>query len=294
MELRQLKYFVTVATTLNFSTAAKKLFITQGTLSQQIKQLENELGSPLFHRTSHSVMLTDSGMEMLPIAQKVIDASEECRQKVIDLRKSLTGTLNIGLTSSFRNLLKDTVKDFIRQYPGVKLNIVYKPVKELHEMLEAGEIDFMIAFKPAAAYEHVDSEELFTSRLGAIMHRDHPLASSTLLTFNDLRRHRIILPGSGMQARKAFDRFVDLDTSDLDVAVELNDPETIMSLLHGTRLIAIASSLLLKYDPSLVAVPLKEAPRNMVTCVHWLHDAYRKRSALKFVELLRCNKILYE
>lgn len=61
MELRQLRYFVTVAATRSFSDAARKLFITQGTLSQQIKQLEDEMGVQFLARTSHSVMLTEAG-----------------------------------------------------------------------------------------------------------------------------------------------------------------------------------------------------------------------------------------
>ena len=70
MELRQLRYFVKVAETLNFSEAAKALFVTQSTLSQQIKQLEQDLDTPLLIRSSHSVALTEAGMELLPFALK--------------------------------------------------------------------------------------------------------------------------------------------------------------------------------------------------------------------------------
>lgn len=66
MELRQLKYFVKVAETLNFSEAAKELFITQSTLSQQIKQLEAEINAQLLQRNSHGVALTEAGAELLP------------------------------------------------------------------------------------------------------------------------------------------------------------------------------------------------------------------------------------
>ena len=68
MELRQLRYFVKVAETLNFSEAAKALFVTQSTLSQQIKQLEQDLDTPLLIRSSHSVALTEAGMELLPFS----------------------------------------------------------------------------------------------------------------------------------------------------------------------------------------------------------------------------------
>ena len=66
MELRHLKYFATVAKSLNFSDAAKRLFVTQGTLSQQIKQFEAEIGAQLFDRNRHSVTLTEAGEELLP------------------------------------------------------------------------------------------------------------------------------------------------------------------------------------------------------------------------------------
>lgn len=68
MELRQLKYFAKLAETLNFSDAARQLFISQSTLSQQIKQLEQELNTQLFQRDNHKVTLTEPGREMLPCA----------------------------------------------------------------------------------------------------------------------------------------------------------------------------------------------------------------------------------
>ena len=72
MELRQLKYFVKIAELLNFSDASKALFVTQSTLSQQIKQLEQELGSQLFQRSSHRVGLTEAGSELLPLARATL------------------------------------------------------------------------------------------------------------------------------------------------------------------------------------------------------------------------------
>lgn len=287
MELRQLKYFVTVAKTLNFSEAAKRLFITQGTLSQQICQLEGELGVQLFHRTSHSVSLTEEGEEMLPIAIRTIESSEECIHKVTDLKKSLSGSLNIGLTSSFRDLLTDTVRTFVKQYPGVNLHIVYRTATELIELLEGREVDFILAFKPAAEYDHIVSEQLFVSDLSVVMHKNHPLADKKILTRKDLEHQRMMLPGSGQQARKAFESFNNLNMSDFNIVMELNDPNIIMELLHGTGMVSVMSSLATYYDPSLVAIPLEHIQKKMIGCVHWLRGAYRKRSAEKFIDILK-------
>lgn len=86
MELRQLRYFLKTAELLNFSEAARSLCVTQSTLSQQIKQLENEFGVQLFERNSHEVSLTENGKELMPFAVKTLSASEACCQHMLDLK----------------------------------------------------------------------------------------------------------------------------------------------------------------------------------------------------------------
>lgn len=125
MELRQLRYFVKAAETLNFSEAAKALYITQSTLSQQIRQLEAELGIALFERNSHSVILTEAGEQLLYQAIDAITAADVCVTKINDLKQLQTGTLNIGVTYSFSPILTEPLIMFMKQYPNVKLNIYY-------------------------------------------------------------------------------------------------------------------------------------------------------------------------
>lgn len=292
MELRQLKYFVTVAQTLNFSEASRRLFITQGTLSQQIKQLEDEMGTQLFSRTSHSVMLTEAGEELLPLALSTLDASDVCRARMIDLRGALAGTLNIGVTHSFSGLLTDAVRNFLHKHPGVKLNIFCKSSSELIEMLREKDVDLILAFKPVQKYDDVEAEVLFRSRLSVVMRRDHPLADRTSLSMEDLEKQGVVLPGSGMQARKMFDRFVGVDTRKLDVHIELNDPNLIMDIVQGTNLVSIVSSLAVYYRPGLVAVPLENGGHDMLGCVQRLKDGYRKKSSEVFVEMLRDSAMI--
>ena len=97
MELRQLKYFVKSAEYLNFSVAAKHLYITQSTLSQQIKQLEYELGFELFLRNSRHIQLTEAGEEFLPFARKTILDAEDAVQRLYDLQHVKVGTLRVGV-----------------------------------------------------------------------------------------------------------------------------------------------------------------------------------------------------
>lgn len=287
MELRQLNYFVTVASALNFSKAAKKLFITQGTLSQQIQQLENELGSELFTRTSRSVALTEAGAQLLPLAKRTLRDSNDCKLQANDLRKAITGTLKIGVTHSFTRLLTRTLEDFMDKYKGVNLKIFYKSASELHDMLRGGELDLIVAFTPAVRDSAIISEPLFQSNLSAIMRHDHPLAGRKSVTVKEISRYGIALAGSGLQARKAFERFIDVDTSGLDVRVELNEPYVILDMVERSNMVAILSSLAIYYNKSLIAKPVQGIHRKMTGGIHYLRDAYRKRSAELFCQMLR-------
>ena len=287
MELRQIRYFVTVAKTLNFSEASKSLFITQGTLSQQIKQLEDELGCQLFERSSHNVSLTEAGAEMLPLALETLKTSSECFQRISDLKKGVSGTLNIGLTTSFRGILNNALKVYLKEYPNVKLQIVYQNIGDLMKMLGEHEIDFFLAFKSAVLFEEIDTDPIVESELCAVMSKDNPLSDRNSLTLKELQRQRIILPSSGLQSRKAFDRFVDADTSSLNICVEMNNPYGILKLVHSTRLIAIMSSLASYYDPSLKSIPIEGMERRMIGCVHTLKGTYVKKAAQLFIKTLK-------
>lgn len=287
MELRHLKYFVEIARTLSFSEASRTLFITQGTLSQQIKQLEGEIGCQLFDRTRHSVTLTEAGEELLPLAIRTIEDSETCSNRMRDLKGALSGTLRIGTTPSFSALLTDTVRNFVREHPGVTLKIRSETAADLLEMLANKELDLALSFKPATISDDMESEPLFRNTLSAIMRKDHPLASHKFLTMEDLENHRIVLPGKGLQARRAFDRYLGLDTRKLNVTLEVNDPNLIMDIVQGTSLITVLSSLAAYYRPGLVAIPLEGGNYSMIGCIHRLKEGYRKRSADIFIEMLR-------
>ena len=152
MELRHLKSFVSAAKLLNFSEAAKAMCITQSTFSQTIKQLEDELGTKLFYRDTHAVSLTEAGNELLPYAKNAIYSAENCAKRIADFRSLKCGALNIGVTHSFNMVMHETLHDFMKLYPGIFLNIVYKPMTDLIMRLENHELDFVLSFRPQGNY----------------------------------------------------------------------------------------------------------------------------------------------
>lgn len=294
MELRQLKYFVRTAQTLNFSEAARSLYVSQSTLSQQIKALEDELGTVLFQRDSHSASLTQSGSLLLPLAIQTIQDSEACKAQVNDLKEMLTGELNIGVTYSFSHILTETVKNFVKEYPGVKLNIFYRNMAELMEALRHREVDLVLAFKPGQPYNEIESSNLFCDRLSVIMRKDHALARRKSISLEELKRHRLAIPAKGLQARNALEEYICIERSDLNVCLEINEANILLDIVEDNNLLTMLSEASIRGRDLLKAVPLDLPDNQMQGCVHTLKRIYHKRSAEVFVKMLRDANIIQE
>lgn len=285
MELRQLKYFAKVAETLNFSEAAKMLCITQSTLSQQIKQLENELDTPLLIRSSHKVTLSEAGELILPHVRRVIYEAESCADRINDLNKLASGSLSIGVTYSFSPILTETLLLFMKQYPKVRLNIYYKPMNELMELLKERVVDFVLAFKPTRSIEGVESHILFQNYLAAIVSEHHPLASKERVTVAELRTYDLALPSKGLQARNTFDNIISAHDP-LRVRIELNEVNILLKLIRQSMLVTVLAEATIHNETGVKAVPLDIPENEMAGCVHILKDTYRKKSMQEFIRML--------
>lgn len=285
MELRQLKYFAKAAETLNFSDAAKALNIAQSSLSQQIKQLEEELGVQLFLRNSHAIRLTEAGELMLPHALRTIHDAEACTDRIHDLRQLLTGTLNVGVTHSFSPILTETVVSFMKLYPRIKLNVIYKPMGELMELLAKRELDFVLAFKPNQTMPDVESHILFQNSLSAVVNAGHPLARKEKVTLTELEHYDLALPSKGLQARNAFDSVI-TPYNNFHIRLELNEVNILLRLIRQTNLVTVLAEDSIFNAHEVKAVPLDVPDNEMVGCVHILKDTYHKHSIKEFIRLL--------
>lgn len=286
MELRQLKYFVAVADTLNFSEAARAVCITQSTLSQQVKALEQELDTQLLERSSHSVALTEAGEELLPLARATLRQADLCLDRLRDLDNMLCGTLNIGVTYTFSPILAETLLEFTRQYPGVRLKIFYRRMSELLDMLRAREIDFALAFRPLEPPADVDSHVLFQNYLAAIVSDTHPLAERKSIPLEELSRWQLALPSYGMQARNALESVLTARPVDLDVRVDLNEVNMLLRLVRESRMVTVLAEASIYGKEGVKAIPLELPQLEMTGCVHTLRDSYHKRSMKEFIRLL--------
>ncbi|MBO4385064.1 MAG: LysR family transcriptional regulator [Clostridia bacterium] len=196
MEIRTLNYFVTVAEELNFTRAAKILMMSQPPLSAQIRNLEEELGTPLFIRGRRRLVLTDAGRVLYQRAKDIINLSDKAASEVISLSKGMTGTVSIGLVEGMApDIASEWFAGFIAEHPGVRFRILDGNSDDLIEKLRGGLIGLAVITAP---YDQIilNSFHVGREKMAALMNRAHPLAMSgkTTLDVEDLIDYPLIVP----------------------------------------------------------------------------------------------------
>jgi len=143
LELRHIRYFLALAAEGNFTRAAANLGIGQPPLSQQIKDLENEVGAQLFHRVPHGAELTVAGEAFLAEAKTAVDAAEKAKLAAQRANRGEIGRLSLGFTASsaFNSIVTATIREFRDHWPGVLLSLTEMNTNALMERLIRGEID---------------------------------------------------------------------------------------------------------------------------------------------------------
>lgn len=197
MELRQLKYFAEVARELHFGRAAEKLFVSQSALSQQIQQLEHEIGVDLFDRNrrlkQRRVELTKAGQAFLEDAQTIIRQSEAAVENArnLGLHKN---ELRIGFFKlALREWMVEIIHDIARHFPEVEVKITeFATVESIQDGLLENKIDLGMTLLPLKD-ETLASKVYKTDYMSVIMAKDHPLAEAEHLSLGMLKREKWVI-----------------------------------------------------------------------------------------------------
>lgn len=287
MELRQLKYFVRAYELQNFSEASRQLYITQSTLSQQVKQLEDELEVPLFNRIGKRVVPTEAAHAFLPFARKAICEAESGKQIIKDLNNMQTGVINIGVTYSLGNLLIKTITEFTKSYPNIKINIRFATSVEQLALLENNEIDCLLSFIPEGCKDEYEKIHLFSSYMYFIVHSSHPLAGISSISQKKLAEVPLILPAQGFATRRKIDELCYKNGMNLNIKMEINDVQTIISLVKKADVGTILTKAAVKEESELVKIPIITADKLLSNAfLIWPKGVYRKKSVQIFSEYL--------
>jgi len=192
MELRHLRYLVAVAEELHFGRAAIRLNISQPPLSQQIRQLEEELGVQLFERTKREVRLTEAGKRLVEEAHQVLGRIDHFSKVASQAGGGEIGHLSAGVTGGVNQILVETLRLLGKTYPGVRIELQYMSTGTQTEALREGRIDIgflnLPVQEPALVVESIKAEPLWIA-----LPRNHPLTRLRKVPLTALSAERIIL-----------------------------------------------------------------------------------------------------
>ena len=176
MDLRQIKYFLTIAEEMNITKAAKKLHLSQPPLSRALMDLENELNCKLVIRGKRSISLTPEGLALKRRGEQLLTLSDIAKNEIQDMEQGMSGTLYLGhVDSNGPTLIANWISSFKKIYPYVTYNLWCGTVDDLTDRMNSGLIDLAITMSPSSS-DTIEGLKVFSEEWVAIIPVDHPLA----------------------------------------------------------------------------------------------------------------------
>jgi DNA-binding transcriptional LysR family regulator len=232
MEMRQLRAFAAIAETRTFTAAAARVHLTQAAISMQIRQLEQEVGLPLFVRMPRRVVLTEAGERLLERAELILREHDSALAELAELAGAEHGRLRIGSASGMvaADPLPAILKRLRKAHPQADITVSSGTSEELVRRIQAGELDVAFVSLPVEA-RNVDTEVLSRDQLVAIASPRHPLAAQKVVSAFTLAGERLIMGERGGNTRRLIDEFFAEAGLRPTVAMELNRQAAIKNMV---------------------------------------------------------------
>ena len=288
MELRQIRYFLKAKELLNFTEAAAQSFVTQSTLSQQIKQLEQELGVPLFDRIGKRVALTEAGRLFAEYAQKAVKQTADSLIAIQDLQELKTGTLQIGVTYGLRDALTQVLIQFAEQYPQIKIRVNFATSSELIKKLHNFELDFVLTFINEKPDPQLKYQELFQSPLVLVTSANtiSDWSAKTSISLEKVAQLPLILPAKGYSTTSYIYTAFQQKNLSPNIAMEINDIPTLLQLVRTGTWHTILTHASIKDDEQLYGIPINGKKMLKTAMIVSIKDSYERQAVKAFWNIL--------
>jgi LysR family transcriptional regulator, cyn operon transcriptional activator len=287
MLLRHIHYFLAVMEHRNFTRAAEALHVSQPTLSQQIRQLEDALGAQLLDRSGRTVQLTDAGKAYAQYARRALQDLDAGRRAIHDARELTRGDLRLAMTPTFTAyLIGPLVARFNANYPGIDLSVTEMNQDHIEASLAQDDLDIGIGFLGARSVE-IESRPWFVETLALVVGKGHPYAARRRpLSIRDFEKESLVLLSGDFATRGHVDRYCQEQGIKPRIAIEANSVSGIIEIVqHSDRLATVLPDAVARRHNGLRPVKLREAMPQRTVALLQRKGAYRTAACQAFLEM---------
>ena len=271
MNFRDLKYFMTLAEVKNFKQASDNCFVTQPTLSMQIKKLEEELGVQLFERDKRSVNITPKGEQLLDYAKQILQLQQDMTQFAQTLQDPLSGTLEVGIFPTLSPyLLPKIINQLPKKFPNLSISLHETVTENCLQQLLNGKLDIIIT----ASDIHNDKLEqlnLFTETFELACHHQHPLTQYQAVPHQKIPENELLLLGEGHCLRDQGLEYCQRINKQHDTRFSATSLSTLIAMValeKGITLIPRLAATTLRH-PGIKVIPFKSNPPHRTISLCW-------------------------
>lgn len=288
--LRQLQVFAKVAETGSFTRAGEALFLTQPAVSQQIRQLTEQVGEPLLESIGRKTFLTSTGRELLQTWQRMAQEWQQFEEGIQAARGLHSGTLKLAVVSTAKYFFPHVLGQFCRRYPGIDVRLEVANRDQVIERINANTDDLYVMSQPPANVDLV-VEPFLDNPLVPIVEPGHPLLNQPGLTLTDLKHERFIMRERGSGTRIAIEQYLAQQQASLNVRMELGSNEAIKHAVAAGLGMSIVSRHSLHRQPlaedEVALLEVDGFPLHSQWQLVYLQQKRLPRAALAFLEVLK-------
>jgi DNA-binding transcriptional LysR family regulator len=289
MEMHQVRYFLAVARTLNFTRAADECNVAQPSLTRAIKLLEGELGGELFRRERPRAMLTPLGERMYPLLKQCYDSAQSARALAAMINDGEVGSLKIAVSGSIElGLILNEVNELRRTFSEIELKIRRGTGPQLVEYLKAGDAELAIAASIGEAWDRLDTWKLFDESFDMVFNRGHRLASQESIGLEDLKRERFLLR-SHCEMGASLAEMLRAKGLNADNRHEVSSDQDLLALLEANIGIGFLPRTV-NAPQGLVRVVVPGFDLGRTVCLYGVAGRQRTPVAATFMKMLRAAK----
>jgi DNA-binding transcriptional LysR family regulator len=286
MEMHQVRYFLAVARTLNFTRAAEECNVTQPSLTRAIKQLEDEFGGDLFRRERPHAILTELGERMHPLLTQCYDSAVGARALASSLKKGEVGSLKLALSHTVDlSLLTAHLTRLTEAFPSLEVKLLRGTAPEILEILKRGDAELGLGSTIGEIWERLDRWTLFEEPFQLLVHRDHRLANRETVDLQDLHGERL-LRRSYCEHVEQLALLLCKDASDVAFGCDVASESDLNALLAARMGIAVAPSSV-STPECLIHVPINGLELRRTVYLYGVAGRQRSAVTSAMMKLLR-------